>query len=193
MDRILQSSSSPQWALAAADDLDATLVDHAHCEKKAAASAISLINSYPEDVRLVRALTSLASEEIGHFREIYDLLTVRNVRLSRDSGDPYVKKLLEHVRQPPDKRKLDRLLICSLIEARSCERFHLLAAELERRGESEMFAIFQRLAASEAGHAGLFTRLAEQEFGEEARERLDELAAAEAKIVADLPILARIH
>lgn len=193
-ERLLRSESDPTWAAIAADDLGSTLADHAHCEKKAAASALALINDYPDDTRLVRALGRLAEEEIGHFREIHELVAGRGDALPRDRGDPYARALLALVRQPARDRKLDRLLVCALIEARSCERFRLLRAELDARGDAELATRFRRLESSEAGHAALFVRLATDEHGEAAtRARLDELAAEEARIVAALPVAPRIH
>lgn len=190
----MKSQTDPRWAAVAADDLAATLADHAHCEKKASASAIALINDYPEDTELVEAMARLAEEEIGHFREVHQLLVARATELTRDRGDPYARALMGLLRQPPELRKLDRLLIGALIEARSCERFRLLRSELERRGEPSLASVFRRLESSEAGHAALFVHLAEGRFGEAiTRARLDELARAEAAIVADLPIAARIH
>lgn len=193
-ERFLKSDTCAAWARVAADDLPATLADHANCEKKASASAIALINDYPEDAELVTAMGRLAEEEIGHFREVHELLLARDAELTRDRGDPYARTLMGLLRQPPELRKLDRLLIGALIEARSCERFRLLRAELERRGDTTLAAVFRRLEGSEAGHAALFVHLAEQRFGvEPARARLDELATAEAAIVAQLPVVARIH
>lgn len=189
----LKSETNAAWAEIAVDDLSATLADHAHCEKKASASAIALINDYPEDAELVSAMGRLAEEEIGHFREVHRLLVERGAELTRDRGDPYAKALLGSLRQPPELRKLDRLLVGALIEARSCERFRLLRAELEKR-DDPLSLVFRRLESSEAGHAGLFVRLAEQRFGVAVtRARLDELGRAEAEIVAALPVLARIH
>lgn len=190
---LLKSATSETWATIAADDLDATLSDHAHCEKKASVSAIALINDYPADAKLVRAMSKLAEEEMRHFREVYDVLLERGVALSRDRGDPYAKALFKMMRPKIEHRKLDRLLIAALIEERSCERFRLLKGELERRGQSELAAQFRRLEISEAGHSTLFIRLATEEFGAEASARMQELAEAEAQVVATLPVAARIH
>lgn len=190
----MQSETHAGWAEIAVADLGATLGDHAHCEKKASASAIALINDYPEDAELVIAMARLAEEEIGHFREVHALLLARGVELPRDRGDPYARALMGLLRQPPELRKLDRLLVGALIEARSCERFRLLRAALEERGESELGAVYRRLESSEAGHAALFVHLAEQRYGRDpTRDRLGELARAEAAIVAELPLAPRIH
>lgn len=190
---LLKSSTSEAWAAVAADDLDATLADHAHCEKKASVSAIALINDYPGDATLVRAMSKLAGEELRHFREVYAMLLERGVELGRDRGDPYAKALFKLLRPGLEHRKLDRLLIAALIEERSCERFRLLGRELERRGEAQLAARYRRLEISEAGHATLFVRLASEQFGAETSARLEELSAAEAQIIAALPIAARIH
>ncbi len=192
-ERVLRSESDPRWAAIAADDLSATLADHAHCEKKAAASAIALVNDYPDDAELVRALVRLAAEELAHFREIFELISERGETLGRDRGDPYARQLLTLVRQPNELRKLDRLLVSALIEARSCERFGLLRAELAARGDERLGALFRRLGSSEAGHAALFVELARARFGGElASARLAELAEAEAAIVAEVPLVPRI-
>ena len=188
---VIASTSPTHWAGVAADHLDATLSDHAHCEKKAAISALSMLNAYPEDDELVRAMTALASEELGHFAEVYRVLRARGANLGRDFGDPYVQALLGNVRQPPAQRKIDRLLICALIEARSCERFRLLGEELGRRGDRNMAALFVRFANSEAGHAILFKGLAEREGSVD--KRLGELSAVETAIVERMPVLPRIH
>lgn len=193
-DTILMRESDPRWASVAADDLDATLADHAHCEKKAAASAIALINAYPDDHELVRALAPLAVEEMEHFEEVYAILRERKAPLGRDAGDPYVQELMKLVRSKNAERKIDRLIVAALIEARSCERFRLLKEELERRGESQLAACFRRFESSEAGHAVLFLRLARlSPKGESCDRRLAELAEAEAEIVKGLPLLPRIH
>lgn len=191
---LLKRPSDPSWAALAVDRLDETLCDHAHCEKKASVSAIALINDYPDDSRLVRAMSKLAEEEMRHFREVYDILLQRGVQLGRDPGDPYARALFKLLRPHPQERKLDRLLVAALIEERSCERFRLLEQELASRGEAALSAQFRRLAISEAGHATLFIRLGNEVSGEEAcRIRLEELAELEAEILNQLPILARIH
>jgi tRNA-(ms[2]io[6]A)-hydroxylase len=193
-DRILKSASSDDWSRLAVDDLGSTLADHAHCEKKASASAIALINDYPEDAELCAVMARLAAEEIEHFGQVLVLLRARGISLVRDRGDPYAQKLLACMRRAGAERKLDRLLVAALIEARSCERFRLLREELERRGEDELATTFRRLESSEAGHAALFVELAVERFErEQTFARLDELASAEAEIVAGLPVVARIH
>lgn len=170
---------------------DEVLVDHAHCEKKAAAQAMSLVSAYPDDVPLVRSLSRLAHEELRHFRQVFELMAARGLALGRDGGDPYAQELRKHVRTTPEGRRMDRLLVCGLIEARSCERLELLGEALT---DEELRRFYLRLAQAEAGHATLFVDLAKLAAPAEAVEaRLDELLDVEAAIVERLPVAPRIH
>ncbi len=171
-------------------DLDALLKDHAHCEKKAAASALSLIVGYPDHDELVRRLSALAVEEIQHFRMVHERLLTRGRSLGGDKGDPYAKKLLSLAR-PNRGRLTDRLLLLGLIEARSHERLSLLAENLPDR---ELARFYQQLSEAESRHAEMFRELAAVYDAPEAvEERLAVLARAEAEIVAGLPLVPRIH
>jgi tRNA-(ms[2]io[6]A)-hydroxylase len=166
-------------------------VDHAHCEKKAAAQAMSLVAAYPDHDPLVRRLSALAIEELRHFRAVYSRLRRRGLDLGRDLGDPYAKALLKHVRSGGPGRLIDRLLVSGLIEARSHERLALLAAAIPER---DLASFYGSLAKAEAGHARLFLDLAlRYEDSEAVQQRLDELASVEADLVKRLPIEARIH
>jgi tRNA-(ms[2]io[6]A)-hydroxylase len=187
---ILRSRTDPAWAGVALADLDRTLGDHAHCEKKAAATALSLIADHADRPDLVRALARLAQEEQQHFHAVLAELQRRGAALPPDRGDPYARELLRLVRSGPE-RLLDRLLVGALIEARSCERLRLLGEALE---EPRLRELYRRLAQAEAGHERLFSDLAAAAFGEErAGTRLAELAEAEAAIAAGLPLEPRIH
>jgi tRNA 2-(methylsulfanyl)-N6-isopentenyladenosine37 hydroxylase len=186
---ILRSASDPRWVEVALSDLDRTLGDHAHCEKKAAATAIKLVGDHPRDPDLVRRLSRLAQEEGQHFMAVLNELAHRGVHLPRDDGDPYAQALLSLVLHGAP-RLVDRLLVGALIEARSCERLALLGEALPA---GRLRALYLRLAVAESGHERLFVDLAEARGGAAARERLLVLAKAEAQIVAGLPLVARIH
>jgi tRNA 2-(methylsulfanyl)-N6-isopentenyladenosine37 hydroxylase len=186
----LRSVTDEAWLPVALAGFARVLVDHAHCERKAAASALSLVNDYSDCDELVRRLTRLAQEELRHFEAVHKELRARGLSLSRDRGDPYAKLLLRHVRHGQRERRTDRLLVCSLIEARSCERLGLLGQGLG----GDLGRFYTRLATAEAGHHRLFVELASayDEPGA-VTQRLDELAEIEAEIVASLPIEPRIH
>jgi tRNA-(ms[2]io[6]A)-hydroxylase len=187
---LLRSSTDPRWVSIAVGDLRSTLSDHAHCEKKAAASAVKLVADHPDRPDLVRALAKLAQEEMGHFLAVLAEMAYLGAVLGPDGGDPYAQALLRLVRGGAG-RLVDRLLVAALIEARSCERLALLAGALEAPRLRELYA---RLAQSEAGHERLFVDLARTSgAGEEVDRRLEALADAEARIVAALPLAPRIH
>jgi tRNA-(ms[2]io[6]A)-hydroxylase len=187
---LLRSPTDPRWLPIAAADVRSTLSDHAHCEKKAAASAVKLVADHPDRPELVRALAKLAQEELGHFLAVLAELAHLGAALGPDAGDPYAQALFRLVRGGAG-RLVDRLLVAALIEARSCERLALLAGALEAPRLRELYA---RLAQSEAGHERLFVALARRHAGgEDVDRRLDALAAEEARVVAALPLAARIH
>jgi tRNA-(ms[2]io[6]A)-hydroxylase len=187
---VLISTTDPRWVNVALADLDALLVDHAHCEKKAAASAMSLIAGYPSRVELVRKLSALAVEELKHFRAVHEHLIARGLSLGRDAGDPYAQKLLALAR-PSHGRLMDRLLLFGLIEARSHERFVLLSAHVEN---PSLRRFYSQLAEAESRHAEIFRELAcRYDKSCEVERRLVALSKAEAKIVAALPLEPRIH
>lgn len=187
----LQSDTDPSWITLVKDNVDKLLADHAYCERKAAASAMSLIGRFPDDRFLVPQLIKLAQEEMEHFERIYQVLAQRDLPLGADSKDPYVQELLPLGRQGGVPGLIDRLLISSLIEARSAERFFLLAEHLD---DPELRALYKDLAVSESRHYGFFVHLASHYAPRETVEaRLAELAREEAAIVARLPVQARMH
>src|SRR3954451_6480377 len=153
----LRVRTPPAWARLAALRFDEVLVDHAHCEKKAAAHALSMLAAFPDAPGLPRAMARLAREEAGALAQVLALMEKRTLSLGRDPGDPYAQGLQALVRQPARERLLDRLLVSALIEARSEERLRLLSENLEAPELQEFYA---RLAESEQGHGELFLRLA---------------------------------
>lgn len=188
----LKSETEARWLEVVLADVDRLLADHAYCEKKAAASAMSLIARHPDDSVLVPAMLDLAREELEHFERLWHLLQARNIPLGAMDRDPYVSELMPLARkQGPSEALVDRLLISSLIEARSAERFFLLADHLP---DPELRALYQDLSTTEARHHTQFVNLAMHYAPREAvRGRLSELAQAEAAIVARLPVAARMH
>jgi tRNA-(ms[2]io[6]A)-hydroxylase len=186
---ILRSTTDPRWTAVAAGGLASTLADHAHCEKKAAASALKLVADYPDRPEQVRALAKLAQEELSHLLAVNVEMARLGIAPTPDEGDPYAQALVRLVRSGPHAL-VDRLLVSALIEARSCERLVLLAEVLP---DPRLRDLYARFAKSEGGHERLFVDLAVAAGGEAARERLGVLAEEEARVVAGLPIVARIH
>jgi len=199
----LRSATDPAWLAHALAHLDDVLVDHAHCEHKAAVTALSFVSHYPDDPVLVEQLSGLAAEEADHLRRVSALCFARGLDLGHPQRDPYAKALLKEAREAPLERRVDRLLICALIEARSCERLKLLAEGLGglkgQPSAPELTTFYDELWRCEAGHHTLFVELAERSLAragqdpEAARVRLAQLAKREAEILEKLPLRAAIH
>lgn len=195
--RATKTSRDEAWLEVALSDDLALLSDHAHCEKKAAASAFMLITKHPDEPGLVPAMVELAREELEHFGEVHAALTARGGTLGKDDGDPYVQALLKHVRSGAAHHALiDRLLVAALIEARSFERLRLLG---EHHPDPALADLFSRFARSEARHGAVFVQLArgvgERKGDDKAAidRRLEELQAAETAIVEAMPLRCAIH
>ncbi len=187
----LQSSSSERWLLQVDNHLNEVLIDHAHCEQKAAATAMDLMFDYVENEGLCREMSEIVREELEHFQLVRDLLKQRGVRFYRLKPGTYGRKLKELVRRQEPHRAVDRLLVGALIEARSCERFVLLRDHLS---EPQLKEFYGSLYESEARHHATYVRLAKDfASSEEVNSRLQELAILEAAIIAEGCELPRVH
>lgn len=187
----LHTESSARWLAKAQDNLEELLIDHAHCEKKAAGVAMNLIFYYVEHEELCRAMTEIVNEELEHFHMVLDIIKRRGWRFRRLKPSNYGAQLHELIRTGEPQRAIDRLLVASLIEARSCERFGLLRDRLD---DAKLAEFYGSLFESEARHHTTYVKLA-CTFGEESevRQRLAELSAAEADIIACGDERVRMH
>ena len=190
----LAAPSSAAWLEAAIARPDLVLIDHAHCERKAAGVALQLMFRYPSDEELGAALSALAREELEHFEQVLALLQARGISLRPLPAPAYGATLTAAVRRGEPDRMLDAFLVAGLIEARSHERMALLAAHSPDAGLRELYG---ELLASEARHFGLYWLLAEGRFGREATvARLEALAAVELQALAgslESPEEVRMH
>ncbi|NJL74219.1 MAG: tRNA-(ms[2]io[6]A)-hydroxylase [Saprospiraceae bacterium] len=185
----LQLPTDPRWVNLAEMDLEEILTDHAYCEQKAATACISLIQQYPERKTLVKELSPIVTEEWGHFRLVLSELDKRGLELGKQRKDEYVNALLQFQQKgvgSEEERLLEKLLVCALIEARSCERFRLLSLYIS---DDELKDFYHRFMVSEAGHYRLFIELANLYCGEEkTRARWKEYLAHEAAIMKHLSL-----
>ncbi|HMP80968.1 MAG TPA: tRNA isopentenyl-2-thiomethyl-A-37 hydroxylase MiaE, partial [Pirellulaceae bacterium] len=117
----LQSETNARWLAQVDQHLDEMLLDHAHCEKKAAACAMNLMLAYIDHVELCRELADIVCEELEHFKQVLDLLEKRGIPFRKQVAGGYGRQLNDLVRKFEPHRAVDRLLVASLIEARSCE------------------------------------------------------------------------
>jgi tRNA-(ms[2]io[6]A)-hydroxylase len=211
----LLSTTSDAWVQAVLGDFDTFLLDHAACERKASAMAMTFVVRYPDRDAILDPMIQLAREELAHFHAVFKLLQARGLHFVTDQKDPYLNALLPHCRNDRKDRDrndrkdrdrndrkdrdrndrdpefLDRLLMAGVVEARGCERFGRLADALE---DTEMKQFYAEIAASESRHAQLFVDLASQYFDEATiQERLRFWLERDAEIVADLPPRAALH
>lgn len=185
----LAAPTDPSWLSRALAGLDEVLLDHAHAEKKAASTALTLLFRYPERAELARPLSELAREELGHFEQVLTHLERRGVGFGRQRPSPYAGRLQAAARSHEPGRLVDTLLCCALIEARSCERFRLLADALD---DPALAAFYRGLLASEARHHGLYVELAKG-IDADAPARLKMLADHEARVLSEAPGWPRLH
>lgn len=189
----LQLPTDPRWINIAEKNIDEILIDHAHCEQKAASTAISLIVSFPEYTELVQEMTEIVQEEMSHFKMVHDLLIEKGIALGRDRKDEYVNDLLKFFPKGGSRTNqlTHRLMYAALIEARSCERFRLLSEHLK---DQKLARFYRKLMISEAGHYSLFLKLA-RKYGDEdvVNTKWKQLLAYEAKLMNNLSVKESIH
>ena len=166
----LKLPTDPRWVNLAEMSLEEILTDHAYCEQKAATSCISLIQQYPDKKEMVEQVSPVVTEEWGHFRMVLKELEKRNLNLGFQRKDEYVNGLLQFQKKGGSRedRLIERLLICALIEARSCERFRLLSEQLN---EEDLREFYHKFMVAEAGHYKMFIELARKYGG---REKVDQ-------------------
>ncbi|MGH8220038.1 MAG: tRNA-(ms[2]io[6]A)-hydroxylase [Steroidobacteraceae bacterium] len=186
---ILRAPTPPEWVAAAVERWRELLVDHASCEKKAASSALALMFAYPEDARLGAALSRLAREELRHFERVDAMMRRLGVASARLVPGRYAAGLRAVLRTANPGRKLDLLLTGALIEARSAERFGLLA----RRLPTPLGAFYAELERSEARHFMQYVEFARAEAPAEWQARLEALAVREAELATGPDRELRFH
>lgn len=188
----LSCESSKEWVETVMNDFDSFLQDHANCERKASAMAMSFVAKYPDRLEIIPELIETAVEELEHFQSVYEIMEERGVRLPAEMGqDFYVKKLIDGCRSSKRERFLDRLLLASIIECRGAERFRLVYEALP---EGELKKFYHNLWASEAKHGNIFVKMALNYFDEdETYQRLNELNELEGEVLKGLPLKPALH
>lgn len=188
----LACDSSKEWLDAVMNDFDAFLKDHADCERKASAMAMSFVAKYPDRIEIIPELIDTAVEELEHFRTVYELMEERGLQLTHEmTQDVYVKQLINTCRSGREDRFMDRLLLASVVETRGAERFKLI---FEALPEGKLKKFYHQLWASEAKHGEVFVRMALNYFDEEpVYKRLELMKKDEARILNSLPIKAALH
>jgi tRNA-(ms[2]io[6]A)-hydroxylase len=182
----LKLPTDPRWVNIAEKSLEEILTDHAFCEQKAASSGISLIIKYPEKKRVVEEVTPLVAEEWGHFRRVLKEMDKRGFSLGSARRDEYVHQLFATKKKGGSREDqlVEDLLICAMIEARSCERFRLLSLYCS---DVDLRKFYHEFMVSEAGHYRMFLDLAKEYLPENVvKQRWQTLLDQEAQIIAGL-------
>lgn len=187
----LRAPSPAAWLAAVLGDFDQFMIDHAACERKASALAMSFVVKFADRTALMEPMICLAKEELAHFHEVYRLLMKRGLNPMSDEKDPYVASLLKAVRHGREEHFLDRLLVSGIVEARGCERFEMVGQALT---DQPLKDFYLRLAREEAGHYMIFLRGARHYFPEElVKARLNELLDLEAAAMLAVPPRPAVH
>jgi len=188
----LKCPTSKEWLDTVMNDFDSFLQDHADCERKASAMALSFIAKYPDRTEIVPELIETALEELEHFQQVYDVMIKRGIFLTNEiTKDDYVNKLLALSRTSNEERFMDRLLLASVIECRGCERFKMVSEALE---DPELKDFYKMLWTVEAKHGDIFVKMALRYFDEKlVYSRLEYLMEKEAEIVSSLKLKAAVH
>lgn len=182
--------ATPQaWIDAALANPALMLIDHAHCEKKAASTALSLMYRYVDNPDLLNRMSRLAREELRHFEQVLAIMARRGVRYGHLSPSRYAAGLRAVVRPEDPGRLVDVLVVGAIIEARSCERFAALAPHLD----DELSGFYNGLLKSEARHYKDYVTLAEQANGGPVTDRLDVFLAAERALIEQPDAEFRFH
>lgn len=184
--------SPPGWIEAVLSDFSSFLQDHADCERKASATAMSLVAKYPNRTAIIPELISIAVEEMEHFQSVYQIMEARGIQLAHTiHEDLYIKALMKAQHDGLEERFLDRLLIASVLETRGAERFKLVADHMD---DPDMVRFYKMLWTSEAKHGHVYVKMALEYFPEEkVYPRLKWWVDKEAAIINELPLRAALH
>jgi tRNA-(ms[2]io[6]A)-hydroxylase len=190
----LKLATDPRWVNIAEKQIDEILTDHAYCEQKAASTGISLIIRFPEKTDVVEEVTAVVAEEWGHFRKVLKELKKRGYALGTPRKDHYVSELQKLRRKGGSRNEVlvEDLLVCAMIEARSCERFRLLSLHVD---DPDLKVFYHEFMVSEAGHYRMFLDLACKYMPEaRVRARWQEFLDGEAEILRNIELRGdRIH
>ena len=189
--RHLSTLSSEEWIYLALDNPVEILIDHAHCERKAAGVALQLMFRYPSEPELSEVLSPIAREELEHFEKILFLLKKKGIQLRSLQPPPYGSSLSKNIRKSEPERMLDSFLVAGIIEARSHERLSLLALNTIDESSRELY---ESLLESEARHFGIYWQLAQKKFDKDITfQRLYELTKIEEEILSNTFKMPRVH
>jgi tRNA-(ms[2]io[6]A)-hydroxylase len=182
----------PGWIEAVLQDFTSFLQDHADCERKASATAMSLVAKYPDRTEIIPELIETAVEELEHFQQVYRIMESKGLQLAHSiHEDPYIRALMKAQHSGIEERFLDRLLIASVVETRGAERFRIVSENMQ---DDDLRQFYKMLWISEAKHGHIYVKMALHYFPEKkVYERLQWWVDTEANIISALPFRAALH
>ncbi|MGI0117602.1 tRNA-(ms[2]io[6]A)-hydroxylase [Zooshikella sp. RANM57] len=189
LDEFLLCETPKEWIEAALDEPEILLIDHANCEKKAASTALRLMFRYPEYADLQHKMSRLAREELRHFEQVFAIMQDRNITYQKLGPARYASALRSGVRTHEPAKFVDILIIGAFIEARSCERFAVLAPYLDET----LNKFYCSLLKSERRHFQDYLRLAMQYSEEPIDERISFFAEMEKALILSPDTEFRFH
>ncbi|KTD41382.1 tRNA-(ms[2]io[6]A)-hydroxylase [Legionella parisiensis] len=190
LNNFLQVQTPQVWLDFAANHIPLLLIDHAHCERKAAATAINFISKYPDKKELVEVMAPLAREELLHFEKVINLMTEKGIQFCSLQPSAYATHMHQQITSRNVLQRLcDQLIIGAIIEARSCERFYAIIPYLE---DQELAKFYTTLIRSEARHFKDYLRLAKL-YGGDIEERLNLFLTLENDFILKTDTVFRFH
>ena len=190
----LRLATDDKWAKLCENNINSILNDHAWCEQKAASNAISVITKFPMHTDLVEALTKIAIEELEHFDMVLEKMKERGVKLQYECKDNYVGELYKYMLSEGGSKEnqlVSRMLFSAMIEARSCERFRLLAEKLT---DPDLVKFYRTLMISEAHHYTTFLKFARKYGGDiDVDARWQEFLDFEGEVIKRYGIVETMH
>lgn len=185
----LSCETPKQWVELALNNIDLLLVDHAHCEKKAASSAMAIIYRYPNHVSLLMRMSKIAREELRHFEQVLKIMTKRGIAFHHLAPSRYAGELIKLVRTTEPGKLVDGLIVGAFLEARSCERFSVIADHLDE----ELKRFYHGLLESEARHFKIYLDFAQEFSPEDITDRVKVFAKIEAELIMSKDDQFRFH
>ncbi|HAT6339858.1 TPA: tRNA-(ms[2]io[6]A)-hydroxylase [Legionella pneumophila subsp. pneumophila] len=186
----LKTKTPDAWLNHAAANIPLLLLDHAHCERKAAGTAINFISKYPEKAELVAIMAPLAREELLHFEKVIDIMKQKGIIYSPLQPSDYASNLHKHVTNKDGIERLcDQLIIGAIIEARSCERFSSIIPYIE---DQDLARFYKTLVKSECRHFEEYLHLAKF-YGGSVDDRISEFLTIENAFILSDDVVFRFH
>ena len=185
----LRCETPDAWVAAALDNQEILLIDHANCEKKAAATAMNLMYRYTEKPDLLKKMSQLAREELLHFEQVVEILQRRGIRYSKLSPSRYAAELRELIATNSKSALVDTLITGAFIEARSCERFSKIAPHLD----ASLSKFYKSLLRSESRHFKDYLDLAQLYCNGDISGKVALFADKEAELILSTDLQFRFH